>query len=60
MTKEIDLRGDKLKDLIFFVYLHNRYSKDKIKVADLKKIFGYSSGGVIYHHLDSSVLHKGK
>ena len=54
MVRQKDVRGEKLMDLIFAVYLHNRSSKDKIKVADLKKTVGYSSAGGVYSAIDSS------
>ena len=53
MVKEKEVRGDKLKDLLLYVYMHDQFSKDKIKVADLKKIVGYSAGG-IYSAFESS------
>lgn len=37
--------------------MHNRFSKDKIKVADLKKIVDYSAGGV-YSAFESGYLEK--
>jgi lipid-A-disaccharide synthase-like uncharacterized protein len=46
LVKEREVRGDKLKDLILYVYMHDRFTKDKIKVADLKKIIDYSTGGL--------------
>jgi hypothetical protein len=51
------MRGDKLRRIIFYVYLHNQFSDDKIKVADLKKIIGYSPGGV-YSALESKYLER--
>lgn len=58
MVKEKEVRGDKLKDLIFYVYMHDMFSKDKIKVADLKKIVGYSTGGVYSAFESSSYITK--
>ena len=52
-----EVRGDKLRNAIFYVYLHNRFTKDKIKVADLKKTVGYGSGGA-YSAFDSRYLEK--
>jgi lipid-A-disaccharide synthase-like uncharacterized protein len=46
VVEKKEVRGDKLKDLILYVYAHERLSEDKIKVADLKRIVGYSTGGV--------------
>jgi hypothetical protein len=51
------VRGDKLKDTLFYVYMHERFSKDKIKVADLKKIVDYSQSGV-YGAFESPYLEK--
>jgi hypothetical protein len=51
------VRGDKLRDALLFVYMHNRFSKDKIKVADLKKIVDYSAGGA-YSAFESRYLEK--
>ena len=53
MVKKKEVRGDKLRDMIFAVYLHNSFSKDRMKVADLKRIVGYSTGG-FYSALESS------
>jgi lipid-A-disaccharide synthase-like uncharacterized protein len=53
LVKEKEVRGDKLKDLLFYVYMHDRFSQDKIKVADLKKIAGYKRSGV-YGAFESS------
>jgi hypothetical protein len=59
MAKKKDglVRGDKLRNVIYYVYLHNQFSKDKIKVADLKKTVGYSTGGV-YGAFESGYLEK--
>jgi hypothetical protein len=40
------LRGDKRRDVLLYVYMHNKFSKEKIRVADLKKIGDYSPGGM--------------
>jgi hypothetical protein len=48
------LKGDRLRDLIFLVYLNNRYDKGKNKISELEEIVGYSGPGGIYHALDSS------
>jgi hypothetical protein len=47
------LKGDKLRDLIFLVHLNNKYGKGENDVAEMKKVLGYSTGG-IYSALDSS------
>ena len=47
------VKGDKLRDLILLVHLNNKYGKDKNEISTLKKILGYSTGG-IYHALDNS------
>jgi hypothetical protein len=57
LTKKKDVKGDKLRNVMFFVYLHEKFSKDKIKVADLKKTIGYSTGG-IYSAFESDYLEK--
>jgi len=51
---EEKLKGERLRDLIFMVYLNNRYGKGKNKISELEEIVGYSSPGGIYHALDSS------
>lgn len=51
------IRGDKLRDAIFYVYLHNKFSKDKIKVADFKKTVGYGPGGA-YSAFESKYIEK--
>jgi hypothetical protein len=51
------VRGDKLRDMLFLIYMHNKFSKDKIKVADLKKIVGYSAGGA-YSAFESPYIAK--
>ena len=57
MVRKKAVRGDKLRDVLLFVYMHNRFSKDKIKVADLKKIADYSTGGA-YSAFESRYLEK--
>jgi hypothetical protein len=47
------LRGDKIRDLIFMVYLNNKYGKGKNDISELKGLLGYSTGG-IYNALDDS------
>ncbi|MEM2249423.1 MAG: hypothetical protein QXP16_01860 [Candidatus Bathyarchaeia archaeon] len=51
--KDEKLRGDKLRDLILFVYLNNKYGGEKIKLSRLKEKLGYSTGG-LYSALDES------
>jgi hypothetical protein len=51
------VRGDKLRDVLLFIYMHNRFSKDKIKVADLKRIVNYSAGGA-YSAFESPYIDK--
>jgi hypothetical protein len=51
------VRGDKLRDVLLYVHMHNKFSKDKIKVADLKKIVDYSAGGA-YSAFESRYLEK--
>jgi len=48
------LKGEMLRDLIFLVYLNNKYGKGKNKISELEEIIGYSSPGGIYHALDNS------
>jgi hypothetical protein len=57
LVRKKAVRGDKLRDVLLYVYMHNRFSKDKIKVADLKKIVEYSPGGA-YSAFESSYLEK--
>jgi hypothetical protein len=57
MVRKKMMRGDKLKDAVFYVYMHNQFSKEKIRVSDLKKIADYSAGG-IYSAFESDYLEK--
>jgi hypothetical protein len=57
MAKGKDVRGDKLRDIIFYVYQHDQFSRGKLKVSDLKKTIGYSTGGV-YGAFESRYLEK--
>jgi hypothetical protein len=43
--KEESLRGDKLRELILWVYLHNKYEKGKIKMSFLREKVGYHGPG---------------
>jgi len=52
--KEENLRGDKLRELILWVYLHNKYEKDKIRMSFLKEKVGYRGPGGLYSAIDSS------
>lgn len=51
------VRGDKLRNVLLFVYMNQKFSKSKIKVADLKKIVDYSTGGA-YSAFESDYLEK--
>ena len=51
---EEDLRGDKLRELILWVYLHNKYEKDPIKMSFLREKVGYRSPGGLYSAINSS------
>jgi len=43
------VRGDMLRELIFLVYLRNKYDlKPDVKVSTLKSLLGYSAGGIDY------------
>lgn len=43
------VRGDMLRELIFLVYLRNKYDlKPEVKVSTLKSLLGYSAGGIDY------------
>jgi hypothetical protein len=55
--KSKELRGHKLIELLHFVYLHNRFSKEKIAISSLKRTVGYSTGG-IYNAFESGYLEK--
>ncbi len=57
MVGKKTVRGDKLRDVLFYVYMHSSFTKDKIKVADLKKIVDYSTGGA-YGAFESGYLEK--
>jgi hypothetical protein len=52
--KEKNLRGDKLRELILWVHLHNKYEKDKIRMSFLKEKVGYQSPGGLYSAIDTS------
>jgi hypothetical protein len=57
LVRKKAVRGDKLRDVLFYVYMHNRFSKEKIQVSELKKIVDYSAGGV-YNAFESPFLEK--
>ncbi len=43
------VRGDMLRELIFLVYLRNKYDlKPDVRVSTLKNLLGYSAGGLDY------------
>lgn len=43
------VRGDLLRELIFLVYLRNKYdAKPDVKISTLKRLLGYSTGGIDY------------
>jgi len=43
------VRGDMLRELIFLVYLRNKYDlKPEVRVSTLKSLLGYSAGGIDY------------
>ena len=43
------VRGDMLRELIFLVYLRNKYDlKPDVKISTLKNFLGYSAGGIDY------------
>lgn len=49
MSEEKKIRGDLLRELIFFVYLRNKYDvKRDVEISTFKRILGYSSGGIDY------------
>lgn len=52
--KEENLRGDKLRELILWVYLHNKYENDKIKMSFLKEKVGYHGPGGLYSAINFS------
>lgn len=48
------LKGDKLRELILFIYLNDKYGRSsEFRISELKNFFSYSTGG-IYGALDSS------
>lgn len=54
MGKRGLIKGDMLRDLIFLVYLNDKYGLGKrIRISKLKSLIGYSTGGV-YNALDES------
>ena len=54
MKKKKNLfRGDKLRELIFFVYLNEKYGTGETQISRLKRSLGYSTGG-IYNAIDDS------
>ena len=43
------VRGDMLRELIFLVYLRNKYEREPdVRVSILKSLLGYSAGGIDY------------
>jgi hypothetical protein len=54
ITKKKELRGEKLRKLIFLVYLNNEYGKGSNNISELEEIVGYSSPGGIYDAINNS------
>lgn len=52
--KEESLRGDKLRELILWVGLHNKFENDKIQMSFLREKVRYHSPGGLYSAIDSS------
>jgi len=49
MSEKKKIRGDLLRELIFFVYLRSKYDvKRDVEVSTFKRLLGYSSGGIDY------------
>jgi len=47
MKKKDLIKGDMLRELIFLVYLNNKYGLGKrIRISKLKDFIGYSTGGI--------------
>jgi len=47
--KKERLRGDLLRELLFFIYLRKKYdTTQSVKISTLKNLFGYSAGGIDY------------
>ena len=46
-----------MRDLLLFIYMNDSFSKEKIKVADLKRIVDYSAGGA-YDAFQSPYIEK--
>jgi hypothetical protein len=53
-AKKKELRGEKLRKLIFLVYLNNTYGKGSTNISELEEIVGYSSPGGVYDALNNS------
>ena len=48
-VKREKVRGDMLRELIFLVYLRNKYDlKPEVSISTLKSLLGYSAGGIDY------------
>lgn len=52
--KDENLRGDKLRELILWVGLHDKFENDKIKMSFLKEKVKYHGPGGLYSAIDSS------
>lgn len=49
-----ELKGEKMKKLIFLVYLNNKYGKGNNNISELETMVGYSSPGGIYDAINNS------
>ena len=45
MTEDPSIKGDKLRDAIFIVWLANKFDRD-IQTADLRRLSGYAGSGM--------------
>ncbi len=52
-SKESRLRGDIKRELLFLIYLQDKYEKDGITTSTLRRMVGYKGSGGIYSAINS-------
>lgn len=52
-SERFRIRGDIERELLFLIYLQNKYEKDRITTSTLRRMAGYKSSGGIYDAINS-------
>lgn len=52
-SKELRLKGDLQRELLFLIYLQNKYEKDNLTTSTLRRMAGYRGSGGIYSAINS-------